>query len=68
MFPASDAHSRSASKVDLYFFYGMVGRNMARLIDIVVSLHTGIAGAVARADFSRLLLTPGTLAFLTSAR
>jgi hypothetical protein len=46
----------------------MVGRNMARLIDIVLSIHTGIAGAVARADFPRLLLTPGTLAFLQSAR
>jgi hypothetical protein len=41
---------------------------MARLPDIVVSLHTGIVGAVSRADFSRLLLTPGTLAFLQSAR
>jgi hypothetical protein len=46
----------------------MVGRNMARLIDIVLSIHTGIAGAVSRADFPRLLLTPGTLAFLQSAR
>jgi hypothetical protein len=46
----------------------MVGLNMARLAYIVLSIHTGNAGAMSRADFPRLLLTPGTLAFLKSAR
>jgi hypothetical protein len=41
---------------------------MARLNDIFVLVHTGSAGAAARALAPRLLLTPGTLAFLTSAR
>jgi hypothetical protein len=41
---------------------------MARLTHIFVLTHTGGAGAAARALGSRLLLTPGTLAFLSSAR
>jgi hypothetical protein len=41
---------------------------MARLPNISFSTNTGIAGAMSRADFLRLLLTPGTLAFLKSAR
>jgi hypothetical protein len=56
-------------RVDLYFFYGMVGLNMARLADLFVFTHTGnVAGALARAIFGRRLLTPGTLAFLPFAR
>ena len=46
----------------------MVGPDMARLASIVSFIHTGIAGAMSRADFNRLLVTPGTLAFLKSAR
>jgi hypothetical protein len=46
----------------------MVGIDMARLNDILVLTHTGGAGAAARALATRILLTPGTLAFLSSAR
>lgn len=41
---------------------------MARLVDLFAFMHTGNAGAAARAFVSRLHLTPGTLAFLPSAR
>jgi hypothetical protein len=41
---------------------------MARLADIFVFMHTGNSGAAARALVTRRLLTPGTLAFLPSAR
>ena len=41
---------------------------MARLVDIFVFTHTGNAGAAARALVAPRLLTPGTLAFLPSAR
>ena len=46
----------------------MVGPDMARLAHNVFFLNTGSAGAVSRAHFSGRLLTPGTLAFLKSAR
>jgi hypothetical protein len=46
----------------------MVGLDMARLIDIFAFMHTGNACGATRARVSRLLLTPGTLAFLSSAR
>jgi hypothetical protein len=46
----------------------MVGLDMARLVDIFVFMHAGNAGAATRAYVSRPLLTPGTLAFLSSAR
>jgi hypothetical protein len=66
---ASDAFSFSLGfQVDLYFIYGMVSIDMARLNNIFVRTHTGDSGAAARALPSRLLLTPGTLAFLSSAR
>ena len=41
---------------------------MARFSDIFVFKHTGNAGAAARVLSSRRFLTPGTLAFLASAR
>jgi hypothetical protein len=41
---------------------------MARLPNISCTTNIGIAGAMSRADFTLLLLTPGTLAFLKSAR
>lgn len=46
----------------------MVGFDMARLLDILVITSAGRAGAAARAFVTRPLLTPGTLAFLSSAR
>jgi hypothetical protein len=47
----------------------MVVIDMARLTDIFVFPHTGSAGAAAsRAFVTPRLLTPGTLAFLPSAR
>ena len=55
-------------RVDLYFFYDMVGIDMARLADILGFTHTGSAGAAARVLVTPRLLTPGTLAFLPPAR
>jgi hypothetical protein len=46
----------------------MVSCDMARVEHILVFTHTARAGAAARGLSSAILLTAGTLAFLTSAR
>jgi hypothetical protein len=46
----------------------MVGLDMARLIHMFAFMHVGIAGAATRVLVTRNLITPGTLAFLSSAR
>jgi hypothetical protein len=50
-------------RVDLFFFYAMVGEAMARIHQAVVLARIGSTEAA-----TRPFLTPGTLAFLKSTR
>jgi hypothetical protein len=59
---AGDLRRRPHSRVALFFFYAMVVL-MLRVLHIAVFLHVGSFDVPARAH-----LTPGTLAFLQSAR